>query len=461
MTKNIHVAAAVKTSQLPVELSMHEITMRLRATFNQFPDIHKGGNNQTYEVCDAALSAFSVFFTQSPSFLDAQKRIEQGGGKSNAQTIFGIHKIPSDNQIRNLLEPVAPQQVYPMMANIGQSLYESGYLDHFRVLKDQLLIAIDGTDVFASEKISCPSCSTQKLKNGKTLHRHTVLTPVIVAPGQSQVVPLPPEFVQPQDGCEKQDSEVNAAKRWLSQHAQRYAPWGCTLLGDDLYCHQPFWEAVLAQNMNLIVTCKPESHELLYEWLADLERIGQRHSVQCERKIGTQRFTDTYAYVNQVPLRDSDDALMVNWCELSTTNDHGDVIFYCAWATSHTITDANVAQIAVAGRTRWKIENENNNTLKNHGYHLTHNFGHGKQHLSNLLTTLNLLAFLVHTTLDWLDERYRALRTRLPSRRTFFENLRTLLLYLTFDSWDHLMDFMLKTLLNKRALAPDLRKNSN
>lgn len=148
---------------------MSGITDRLRTTFEQFTDTRKGGNNQRYGICDAALSAFSVFFTQSPSFLDAQKRIEQGGGKSNAQTIFGVHKIPGDNQIRNLLAPVAPQQVYPLMADIGQSLYESGYLEDFRVLKNQLLIAIDGTDVFASEKISCPSCSTQKLKNGKTL----------------------------------------------------------------------------------------------------------------------------------------------------------------------------------------------------------------------------------------------------------------------------------------------------
>ncbi|MEO7160177.1 MAG: hypothetical protein ABIX00_06675, partial [Polaromonas sp.] len=66
-----------------------------------------------------------------------------------------------------------------------------------------------------------------------------------------------------------------------------------------------------------------------------------------------------------------------------------------------------------------------------------------------------------HTTLDWLDERYRALRARLPSRRTFFENLRTLLLYLTFHSWDHIMEFMLKTLSHKRSVAPDLRTNSN
>lgn len=440
---------------------MKGIADRLRATFEQFTDKRKGGNNQRYAVSDAALSAFAVFFTQSPSFLDAQKRIEQGGGKSNAQTIFGVHKIPSDNQIRNLLDSVACDQVYPLMQEIGQSLYEAGYLDDFRVLKDQLLIAVDGTDVFASEKISCPSCSPQQLKNGKTLHRHTAITPVIVAPGQTKVVPLPPEFVQPQDGGEKQDCEVNAAKRWLSRYAPLYAPWGCTLLGDDLYCHQPFCQAVLANNMHFILTCKPESHPLTYEWLDDFARMGQSYSMQHHRKVGAKQFIDSYTYANGVPLRDSDDALLVNWCELRTTNVQGELVFCGSWATSHAITDANVAEIATAGRSRWKIENENNNTLKNHGYHLTHNFGHGKQHLSNLLSTLNLLAYLVHTTLQWVDDRYRALRERLPSRRTFFDNLRALLLYLTFDSWDHLMEFMLKALSHKRPKAPRLDSDPN
>jgi hypothetical protein len=453
------VAAAVKAFLSLVNLSMSSLTDKIRKTFGQFTDIRQGGANQQYEVSDAALSAFSVFFTQSPSFLDAQTRVEQGGGKSNAQTIFGVHKTPSDNQIRNLLDPVPPQQVYPLMTEIAQGLHELGCLDQFRVLNNQLLIAMDGTDVFSSEKICCKNCSTQQLKNGKTLHRHIVITPVIVAPGQARVVPLPPEFVTPQDGHEKQDCEIRASMRWLLQHASDYAPWGCTILGDDLYCHQPFCEAVLVQKMHFILTCKPQSHELLYEWVSDQASLGHRHTVQQVRKIGKQQFTDTYAYVNLVPLRDSDDALMVNWCELRTTDALGKVIFYNAWATSHNITDANVAEIALAGRTRWKIENENNNTLKNQGYHLTHNFGHGKEHLSNLLTTLNLLAYLTHTTLDWFDQRYRAIRARLPSRCTFFENLRTLLLYLTFESWDHLMEFMLRTLSIKRSNAPENRAN--
>jgi hypothetical protein len=79
-----------------------------------------------------------------------------------------------------------------------------------------------------------------------------------------------------------------------------------------------------------------------------------------------------------VPLRDADDALMVNWCEITTRTEDGKVIYYNAFATSLAINDANVIEVVASGRARWKIENENNNTLKTKGYNFEHNFGHGK-----------------------------------------------------------------------------------
>jgi len=417
---------------------------RIGAAFSGFPDTRGKSNNQRYAMEDAALSAFSIFFTQSPSFLDSQVRMQKQQGKNNAASLFGVHQIPSDNQIRNLLDPVPPETLFPLMATISDELYRDGYLDNFRSINETFLIALDGTDFFSSEKISCPCCTQSKLKNGKTLSRHIAVTPVLVAPNQKNVIALAPQFVQPQDGHDKQDCELAASGRWLDQWGAHYAPWDITYLGDDLYCHQPHCERVLGHRANFLFTCKPESHATLYEWVADFTRSGHVATVGRSRRVGKKSLTDTYRYVNQVPLRNSDHALMVNWCELITTDANGDVVFRNAWATSHRITDANVVTLAAAGRARWKIENENNNTLKTKGYHFEHNFGHGKQCLSNLFATMILLAFLVHTTLDWIDAPYRAVRDSLPSRRTFFEHLRALIHYLPFDDWNHLMQFMIK-----------------
>lgn len=420
-----------------------EIIKQIRTTFEDLPDHRKPGNNRKYALEDAALSAFSVFFTQSPSFLDYQQRMQKLHNRNNAQSIFGVHQIPSTSQIGNLLDPIAPEILYPVLAAVGDQLYIEGCLKPFVSLGGTLLVALDGTDSFSSEKISCPCCTRQTLKNGQTLYRHSLVTPVIVAPGQSRVVPLPPEFVRVQDGVDKQDCELAAAKRWLTTWGAHYAPRSLTVLGDDLYCHQPFCEAVRARHMDFLFVCKPDSHTLLYEWLDDFARTGDIQTLEKSRWNGKQRLTERYRYLNQVPLRNSDDALMVNWCEVTILNAKQDVVYRNAWATSHVIDAHNVIEMVAAGRARWKIENENNNVLKNHGYHFEHNFAHGKQHLSNFLATLNLLAFLTHTALEWLDEAYQAVRSAAPSRRTFFEQFRTLLQFMPFDNWQYLMRFML------------------
>ncbi|CCE24768.1 conserved protein of unknown function [Methylotuvimicrobium alcaliphilum 20Z] len=122
------------------------------------------------------------------------------------------------------------------------------------------------------------------------------------------------------------------------------------------------------------------------------------------------------------------------------------MLYRNAWVTTHTIDDETVIDIAASGRCRWKIENENNNVLKNYGYYFDHNFGCGQQHLANLMATLVLLAYLLYTTLDWVDTYYRTVRGLLPSRRIFFEHLRALAVFSSRRHWGHLMRFMVKGL---------------
>lgn len=80
------------------------------------------------------------------------------------------------------------------------------------------------------------------------------------------------------------------------------------------------------------------------------------------------------------------------------------------------------------------IENENNNTLKTTGLNLEHNFGHGEKHLSSLLLTLNLLAFLFHTVMGMMDSKYQLQSQKLGTRKTFFDDIRALTRYHCFNS---------------------------
>src|SRR5215203_1135137 len=103
------------------------------------------------------------------------------------------------------------------------------------------------------------------------------------------------------------------------------------------------------------------------------------------------------------------------------------------------VDQANVAELADCGRARWKIENESFNTLKTKGYNLEHNFGHGKDHLSAVLATLNLLAFACHTVCELAEEMWKRAVHAQGRRSRFFEALRSLTVFWVFPSWDDLV----------------------
>jgi hypothetical protein len=419
---------------------------RWRAVAAALPD-GRTGQNGFLDMADIASSAFAVFFTQCPSFLSFQQNMEKSSGRNNARSLFQIERIPCDNHIRQTLDPIEPSHLFAFFDDLHQGFAEAGLLEAMRAVQQTRLIALDATWYFSSQSknVCCPNCSCLKHAEGQITHFHSAITPVMVSPGHSQVVPLRPEFITPQDGQVKQDCEINAAKRWLVAHAARYASGNDTLLGDDLYAHQPFCRQVLLHHFHFLFTCKPSSHPYLYGWVEALASGRDLHTLKLRVKGRSHRWEHYhYRWANGVPLTDRDDALKVNWCELTITDAEGAILYRNGFITDWAITSENVSGLIAAGRARWKIENENNNVLKTKGYHLEHNFGHGKKHLSSLLLTMNLLAFALHTLLEVTDASYQLVRAAVGARRKFFGHLEAVTAYWFFENWERLMDFMMR-----------------
>lgn len=169
---------------------------------------------------------------------------------------------------------------------------------------------------------------------------------------------------------------------------------------------------------------------------------GEISHLTARKRHGRDWHFYNYRWVNNIPLRGTQPALLTNWFELSITCNQ-EVLCQNSWICDHFITNDNVTKLVTSGRARWKTENKNHNVLKTKGYHLGHNFRHGKQHLVSFLLTLNLLAFLFHTVLHLVDLCYQQIRSLLGTRKRFFNDLRTLTTYFVFDSWRHLISFML------------------
>jgi hypothetical protein len=357
--------------------------------------------------------------------------LEKGRGRSNCQSLFGIEKIPSDNYIRDVLDEADPALLAPCFERLEHLLAEPPMRQAFARLGGRTLIAWDGTEYFCSQKIGCPHCLTRKRSNGKVESYHSMLAATVVAPGHSKVVPLMPEFIAPQDGAEKQDCERNAVKRWFGRHHARLSPLRPVYLGDDLFACQPVAKMVTDNGGDFIFTCKQSSHKALYDFIDGAE--ASRHEEKVRKRATSQTFR--YRWIEAVPLRDGKDAMLVNWIGFEILDAKGRVKYSMAWVTSLPVSSGNVAEIAACGRARWKIENESFNVMKNHGYELEHNFGHGVTFLAMILAALNLLAFAWHAALDLLEPPWQAARQAATKRTAFFAHILTLTAYVVFPSW--------------------------
>ena len=172
----------------------------LKEVCGKSPDSAEGRRGNI-AMADFGLSAFSMFFMQSESFLAHQRTLEHGHSRSNCQTLFGMEHIPSDNYIRDHLDQVDPVHLQPLFERMEVQLREPQMQMAFGKLGARTLIACDGTEYFCSYKIRCPHCLTRKRNNGQTEHYHMLLSSTVVAPGSSRVIPLMPEFIANEDGA--------------------------------------------------------------------------------------------------------------------------------------------------------------------------------------------------------------------------------------------------------------------
>ena len=410
----------------------------LKTAGDGLADSRREGFGLKYKLTDALKCALSVFFFQHPSMLDFQTKMKQKRKRSNLETMMGVTEIPSNVQITTLLDGISPDSVSGVFNENLMVLDKRDGLKDFRCFDDGVLLALDGVWYFSSEQIHCPHC-LYKTKNGVTTYFHSALAGTIVRPGNTAVLPLAPEMITNTDGIEKQDCERNAAKRWLKKHADEYKWLSPTLLGDDLYSNYPFCKEVLEHGYSFIFTCKESSHP----WLSETVKNSYLKETTRREWNGRHHLKYTYQWLNGVEIRDNKETLLVNYLSVSIWNEKlNKRTFLNTWITNKTITEDNAAHLASCARARWKIENEHNNVLKNHGYNLEHNFGHGKTYASEMYCLLNLLAFQMHSILDINDDDYQKARACAGRRDEFFNELRYAMKFKLYESWQHFIVFI-------------------
>ena len=396
-------------------------------------DDHRVQGRCTHSLHDAFMSGFACMFFQDPSLLQFQERLEESEHNNNLQTLFKVTTIPKDSQLRDIIDQTDSEALRPVFKDYFERLRRGKHVDSFQVVPGQYLCAIDGVHYHSSDKVHCQHCLTKHPKNGTSTYHHAALQGAFMHPDHRQVIPTMPEPILNTDGSDKQDCEINAAKRYIEKLKTDHPRLGITVVGDGLFSKAPMIQHVLNQGMNYLFVAKPGDHRYMMDWIAAYDTLP------CITVSDIKGRKHRYTYKHQVPLNGQENAPLVNYIHYELINDKGKVTYKNSWVSSLDVNDDTVAQIAQAGRCRWKIENECFNTLKNQGYYLEHNFGHGKKHLSHNLYLLTLLAFFFHQVFELTDPAYQLCRRSLGSKRLLWETFRVLIRYFVFDTWNEAM----------------------
>jgi len=363
----------------------HLYSAIIRPYFSSIKDERR--SNSSHKLEDILSSSFAMFSLKSPSLLGFEQRTPQES--KNISSVYALGSIPSDSQARLVLDKVCTNDLHDIFPKLFSAIKSTGLAANYHFL-DRLLVSVDGTEFFKSSKISCPHCLEKSLKSGTIHCSHALLSGVLVHPEHQEVLPLANEPIARQDGQTKNDCERNAAKRLLARLREQYLDESLLLVEDALYANVPHIEEVLEAEMDYIIGVKPKGNKTLFERFEIGKENENVHTYQTTDQQGNKYI---YHYINEIRLNNSHE-LKTNLVVYEYIPKKGKAQ-KGSWITSLEMTQGNVGQIVKAAKARWKIENETFNTLKNQGYQLDHNFGHGKQYLANNFALLMMMAFLV------------------------------------------------------------------
>lgn len=449
MPKKLPAIPALKNLNFRKMLSVPALLKGVRQSFTTINDFRKGKTD--YSLPDILMSGLAVFGLKYPSLLQFNDDRDRPRLKHNLQHLYGVKgKAPSDTCLREVLDEIKPKDLRSPVVDIIQNIQRQGELESFRYLGGYL-VSSDGTGHFSSNHIHCPECCEKKHRDGKIEYYHQLLGTAIVHPDLKTVLPLFHEPIRKEDGATKNDCEQNASKRLIPALKKAFPRLKMIILEDSLMGNGPHIKMLRSNGFSHITRVKYGSNKSLMD-----------HAVECMAKGETEEFEELsddgilrgYRFINQIPINKTHKKLLINYLEYWEVDKNGKEKNF-NWITDITLSRDNAYHVMRAGRARWKIENETFNTLKNLGYNLEHNYGHGKKHLATVFALLMMLAFLIDQVQELSCPVFNAARHRYHSKIAFWVKLKAMFTEHYIEDWETLYMGIIFGIKGDDTLIPD------
>ena len=314
-----------------------------------------------------------------------------------------LEEMPHYDTLNYYLEKISPACLSALRKKMVVSLIRGKQFNKNRLLGKYWRVILDGTGLFCFKEKHCDNClcTTRKKEDGKTekLYYHKVLEAKIVL-SDHVVISLGTEFIENEkEDVEKQDCELNAAKRLMEKIKQDYPRLPICIQGDALYAAESIMELCSKKyNWKYLFIQKSNRQKLLHESYEWLKNGGGTEQIQglCKEK-------GTGCYANHVEeVAGKEEVMNVFEYEYEARNKEGksQTNHFC-WVTDIELTKRNLEEMILAGRGRWKIENEGFNNQKNGIYRIEHLNSRNSNAMKNHYLLTQIADILMQLYLAW------------------------------------------------------------
>ena len=364
--------------------------------------------------------------------------MERKEQRNNLRSMFTVQNLPTDQGMRNIIDKVDSETAFrPIFKELFSQLQRGKHLEQYQIFPGKYLLNVDGTQYYSSKDINCKKCLTRGT-NKNPYNCHQSLQGAIVKSGLRQVIPVMPEEICVQDGINKEDCETNAFMRFMDKFRKDHDKLGVIINADALYATTPVIKKIHSHNANYIFRVSSDNQKTLMKSVSSVDknktyaRSLRENDVVIEWVNDVELFSTTKQRTNYIAA----------W-ELVPTKD-GKITsqYYGKWITDLEITADNAKTIVDSARARWKIENECFNSLKNHGYNIEHNYGHGAENLCYNFYNFTLLSFAMHQIHQLTDKLFQEMRAQFGRLGSLWETVRGLVNALFFPSMEMLWEVL-------------------
>ena len=319
--------------------------------------------------------------------------------------------------INECLEKLDPEELQKFRKHMIKKLLRKRSFEGARFLGKHWMVIVDATQLFYFKERHCEHCLKRTTDRGtdkeRTYYYHNVLEAKIVL-GDNLIISIATEFIENENEMiAKQDCETKAFKRLAKQLKKDYPRLPICILGDSLYACEPVLQICKERHWSYLIRFKDGSIPTLAEdYHAIVEAAGCENKIKIEMKEYKRKARENIKHdmkwVSELYYKGHELTIM----ELKIDKD-GEPKGSFQWITNLEIRGKIAWEFAMAGRKRWKIENEGFNIQKNHRYHIEHanslNYNAMKNHY--LLTQISdLLMQLYENGIKNLREIKRTIK---------------------------------------------------